>query len=80
MKLRPYDQHELYLWAAWAAAGVLSFAWLEWRGMRKAADADPTLTSTIRRYVPEWALALGAGAFEGWIHDHFFHQTYQKHA
>jgi hypothetical protein len=69
--VKPYDRHELALWAAWATAGIAGFAWLEWRGMRKRRDADPTLTAVVSRYVPGWLLALGWGAVDGWLHHHF---------
>jgi len=67
----PYDRHELALWAGWATAGIAGFAWLEWRGMRKRRDADPTLTAVISRYIPAWVSSAAFGAFKGWLGYHF---------
>jgi len=69
--VKPYDRRELALWAGWAAAGVAGFGWLEWRGMRKRRDADPTLTAVVSRYVPGWLAYAAFGAFRSWMGWHF---------
>jgi len=69
--LRPYDRHELALWVGWASAGVLGFAYLEWRGMQKRHDRTPTLTAVVSRYVPGWAAYAAFGAAEHWLGWHF---------
>ena len=53
------------LWACWFAA------W-ETLGMWKRADQFPTLTNLTKRFIPGWALAMGAG----WLTYHFVVQAY----
>ena len=69
--LKPYDRHEVALWAGWATVGIAGFAWLEWRGMRKRRDADPTLTAVISSRIPGWMSYAFFGALKGWMGWHF---------
>lgn len=65
-----WDTKEVRLWAGYLAAVVAGFAWLEWRGMRKRNDDNPTLTGVFSRYVPEWLMAVLLGAFDRWFENH----------
>ena len=69
--LPKWAKHEVYRWAAWALLGGGSFAYLEWRGIRRKRDGDPTLTGVISRYVPGWLWFAGLGALKGWLDFHF---------
>ena len=71
MRIPEYDRHELALWGAWIGAAAAGFTYLEWRGMRRRRDADPTLTAVISRYVPGWLAYAAFGALQGWLLWHF---------
>jgi hypothetical protein len=70
-ELPRWSKHEVYAWVAYALAVVGGFAWLEWRGMRRRSDDDPTLTGVVSRYVPGWLVFTATGAFKSWLDWHF---------
>lgn len=66
-----WSREAVLAWCGWVAVVLGGFAYLEYRGMKKRRDGDPTLTAVISRYVPGWAWFLGLGAFKGWLDWHF---------
>lgn len=61
----------VWVWVAWAVLVALSFAVLEWIGLRRRNDDLPPLTQVIRRYVPRWLIAVVLGGFAFWGFEHF---------